>query len=887
MFYQNKYLKYKEKYLNLKNQLAGTSKKELREQKKADAKAKAEKEIADAKAKAEKEIADAKINTYVISSILLQYQQKVCDEIRLLVNPHIYLVECQLNNIIIKPILPNQPKLSEELNQTILKYLVDAETKVNMPLTILCSQNKSIPFTINGKKLIVNNFCNNTVFRGIKYVGASVTDTNIHTNSFVFNDNINNFIQVRDCDLTFHDGLLDKITEIFNPRNKFGELLKGREKLEFVPDNIYRWEIEGESSSTSAAGGGKILRKCIKCDIISEYNRWFVDYEDPILKNNQCMKCRHSSYDIVRDKQEFKLKLSPDQFDKFKKEIEYMLMKITNPREKGPGILHSFIPEEPPKRGVDDYSQIYDFEWDLLEEIRESPLPTFVSVGNIFQRRIQDNTVCIRQEETINGIKNVNGLCNKAVYITNGEGISTIEKINGDLIWEKGKICIKNQLGENKPLTFEELKNFFQIFEIKKDIIDTTFNFKYTLCNHALGPFLKLDFDSVKTISDMQTEHKKTYSDIIGKYKPIEIALQDNNEDDFNYLTDHDFYYTEITLSNDTKFNVGTLNILTGINKENSLCLYKEVPYDFKPADTEIKLIPSSDNKTGGSTICFPMPEMYKRIEFLVKKIDKLMTKHNIDVLLIQESSLYFHEAWTSFNNNDYGNVICEQTKKSMLGGPGIIWRKTSLTVSSFKGYRENIGKPTCVSLDCTIIKGNYNKLCTIASIHGSSGSIIWSGGKLFDYFLNDNNTPKTKLIFGGDFNLKLNNYYNFINSMWLPSKVDNKMSDELIKKNTDISEPEKYYYFLNKKIKSKKLVLSNCNMITILDKPRKPSYQIDHILNNLDKRAELLEEVSDLDDLLIAHDTREWSKLRIKKRIQEIIEILYNQYNIRYRRRN
>ena len=525
MFYQNKYLKYKEKYLNLKNQLAGASKGKK-----------------------------AKPTTYAITPPLLPYIKNVRDKINLKVNPDIdnpiYTVRYPINKITI------EPKLPLELEQLIIDYIIGAEKNVNTPLTILCSHNPNIPFTVKHKNLIVNKFCDNTVFRGIKYDNG---DSNLHTNAFVDDINdTNKFIQLRDCDLKFSKELDIKINRIFNPRNELDELLEGNQKLAFVPDDIYRWETEGENTHATAGGGGassgtgKTLRKCIKCDIIQEYNNWFFNVSEHIFKDNQCKKCRHSSYNRILSSTEitnlFALKLSPGQFDRFKKDIDYMLMKITNPREKEPGIIHSLIPEEP---NVDDYGQIYDFEWDIVVKDRLALIPPLdrfpesIDNGNIFQERIQ-----------------VDLTYNYPLYINNGEGIATKAiKIDGELIWKEGKIYIKQSNGNDILGTIDKLHEFFHIFLIKDNINDSNNKCTYNLYNHVDGPFLKINFESVNT------RNPELYEKIIKRYKTIEKAMENaddkyKDDDDFSYLSDHDFYFTSIELLNQSTLNIGTFNIL-------------------------------------------------------------------------------------------------------------------------------------------------------------------------------------------------------------------------------------------------------------------------------------------------------------------------------------
>jgi len=806
MFYQNKYLKYKEKYLNLKNQLAGSSK-----------------------------AAKAKITTYIIPPSLLPYIKSVRDTINFKVNPDIdnptYSVRYPLNKITIEP-LNKEPILPEQLNKEIIDYLKDAEKNVDKDLTILYSKISNLPLKLNGKMLIVNKFCDNAVFRGRRYdmtdinlyTNSLVGDTNSHTNAFV--DDINDtskFIQVRDCTLEFSNELDIKINRIFSPRDKSGNLLDEEQKLAFVPDDIYRWETEGETSSATASGGGasgdgasgdgaRTLRKCIKCDIIKEYNNWFVNASEHIFKYNQCKKCRHSSYNRILSQTEITklsaLKLSPDQFDRFKKEIEYMIMKITNPRKFGPDILHSLIPEEP---NIDDYGQIYDFEWDMAINDRISLIPPLellpesINNGNIFQERIQAD---IRY--------------NYPLYITNGEGIATkCRKRNGELIWKEGQVYIKESNGNDTLGTVDKLNEFFHIFLIKDNIKDSNDKCTYNMYNHVDGPFLKINLEYINT------HNPELYKKIIKRGKIIEKAMEnaddkykDNN--DFSDLSDHDFYFTSIDLFNKSRLNVGTFNIFTGLNKEVSLCKYKEVPYDFNSSDTTI-ILNKEDIIIDEKSFCFPIPEMYKHIEFLVKKINKLMTNYQLDVLLIQESSLYFHEAWTSFNNTDYGNVVCEQTKKSMLGGPGIIWRKSTIDVTSFKGYRDTMGKPTCISLDCQIIKNASNIIpCTIASIHGNSNHIIYSEGNAYNYFLNS----QKKVIFGGDFNLKLYNHYSSTYNSWTKLK-DNETPFK------DLKPTEKYYYFLRNKLIAADLEISESNIVQVMETQRLRYQQIDFILHN------------------------------------------------------
>jgi hypothetical protein len=808
MFYQNKYLKYKEKYLNLKNQLAGASK----------------------AAKAAK----AKITTYIIPPSLLPYIKSVRDKINLKVNPDIdnpiYSVRYPLNKITIEP-LNKEPILPEQLNKEIIDYLKDAEKNVDKDLTILYSQTAKLPFIINEKKLIVNKSCDNTVFRGKRY---DTGDSNLHTNAFVDDINdTNKFIQVRDCTLEFSNELDIKINRIFNPRNESGNLLDEEQKLAFVPDDIYRWETEGETSSATASGGGasgdgasvKTLRKCIKCDIIQEYNNWFVNTSEHIFKYNQCKKCRHSSYNRILSQTEITklsaLKLSPDQFDRFKKEIEYMIMKITNPRKFGPDILHSLIPEEP---NIDDYGQIYDFEWDMAINDRISLippvelLPESINNGNIFQERIQAD---IRY--------------NYPLYITNGEGIATkCRKRNGELIWKEGKVYIKESNGNDTLGTVDKLNEFFHIFLIKDNIKDSNDKCTYNMYNHVDGPFLKINLEYINTYNP------ELYKKIIKREKIIEKAMENADDkykdnDDFSDLSDHDFYFTSIDLFNKSRLNVGTFNIFTGLNKEVSLRKYKEVPYDFNSSDTTI-ISNKEDINIDENSFCFPIPEMYKHIEFLVKKINKLMTTYQLDVLLIQESSLYFHEAWTSFNNTDYGNVVCEQTKKSMLGGPGIIWRKSTIDATSFKGYKDTMGKPTCISLDCQIIKNASNIIpCTIASIHGNPNHIIYSEGNAYNYFLN----PQKNVIFGGDFNLRLYNHYNRTYNSWTNFK-DNEKPFE------DLKSTEKYYHFLRNKLIEADLEISESDIVQVVETQRPMYKQIDFILHNFRKpRGEPIKDIA------------------------------------------
>lgn len=618
-------------------------------------------------------------------------------------------------------------------------------------------------------------------------------------------DDPSKYIEVDTCFFTLSEGTGDKVRAILD--------------LVDAPPDIYRWEgdqVDNERARVGvykppgAAGGQKHrpvikrLRKCIKCDIIREYCAW-VGIRGPRFENNQCKKCRHSSYDVVRENQR---RLSPDQFDRFKKEVEYMLEKITETRALKEDVIHSLIPEEPK---VDDYSQIYDFEWDLLNKDRDTQLPIYLPAGNIFRGRVQVDTVK-----------------NNAAYIYTGEGILSEEKRPGELKWDRGKIMVRGQ-----PGTLRALEDFFHIFEIKRDITDTTTGNKYNLYNHVDGPYLRLDFSARvrgKTPYDQQNilkGHKiikKTLQNV-NENRPNDPNSYENN-DDFSQLSDHDFFYRTIKVSNNSRLNVGTFNLSTGQMKESSLCQIKELPYDFNPEDTTI-------NSPSGFS--FPIPEMYKRVEFLVKKIDTLMRKNNLDVLLIQESSLSFHEAWTSFNNTTYGNVLCEQTKYAIQGGPGIIWRRSSINAINFTGYKEGMGKPSAVALECRIIKDDVNIPCTIASIHGDPDAMIWSAGKLFDQFVLDSN-PQNKLIFGGDFNLALDKYYDESNN-WKQSehyRKDNEDDDynEYMKRRQDISEFEKYYFFLGPKLQAKQLKkMSKHEEIQILQSSRENS--IDFVLDN------------------------------------------------------